>query len=62
MHGNYECFSPNHIFHICALKRCGLTKADCKDFAEVAKNPKFRCRICDEKAVSDTNLCDPEMI
>jgi hypothetical protein len=59
MTGNVKCASSNHIFHICALRECGLTEKNCKAFGDLIAKPEFKCEGCGETAEKAENLCRP---
>ena len=61
MAGNEKCKSNKHVFHLCALKDCGLGEND-KVFSELTSNPQFKCAICGDAADKADSLCDPKKI
>jgi len=62
MIGNSECICPNHIFHICALKDCGLNDKNSDTFCGLHRNPEYKCERCGETSENAENLCFPQKI
>jgi len=62
MIGNPKCLSPNHIFHLCALRDCGLNDKNSETFFGLHCNPKFECEACGETSDKAENLCFPQKL
>ena len=62
MIGNPECMSPSHVFHICALKHCGLNDRNSDTFCGLIRMQQYICGKCGEKSEKPENLCFPEKI
>ncbi len=60
MIGNRKCLSPNHIFHMCTLKACGLNDKNSETFYGLHRNPSFKCEGCGETSENAENLCFPQ--
>ena len=62
MTGNPDCNCTKHVFHICALKACGLEENDADGLGKLISNPKFKCKTCENTANKAENLCNPEKL
>lgn len=62
MIGNHTCLSPNHIFHLCSLKSCGLNDENSDTFCGLHRNPEYKCEDCGETSDKAENLCFPQKI
>ena len=62
MAGNENCKNVKHVFHICALKDCGISESGKNGFGKLIDRPKFKCEKCGQKANGADNLCNPKQI
>jgi hypothetical protein len=62
MAGNKDCKDVKHVFHICALRACGINEKNDGVFDQLIKAPQFRCEKCGDKANKAENLCKPQKL
>ncbi len=62
MVGNPNCKKKNHVWHLCALKDCGLDEKDNQGYGKLIGDPQFKCEVCGLTANKAENLCNPQKI
>ena len=56
---NSGCESSSHTQHLCYIISQGFNLSNESEFAELIKNPQFKCQKCGRLAKEQVNLCKP---